>query len=302
MGVPSPRLPVTVELVQRDPRAVQLPAPAAFDAVRSVAYLPDGTLTTGSFLGDDNGFVHTDPACGTDTTPLRQPPTIGQWLGIDGGLCFCIPVPEEVRISRDLLRAHQQFPVLPNVSSAQGPNMASFASRLMQARRYLEQLTGVLEAADQTATGTLGRARAVVASDLRRRSVDAEAALAALISSEQVRLGLQQMTVDRGDVVAAFDAYEPHRDDSATVDGDLADLAVAAFTIARTGDRVAVHAPKGLVQFVALYRKRGGYVEADANGTTDPKIVETALVLWEPNTSSPYSRWPAALQAAHRLR
>jgi len=34
----------------------------------------------------------------------------------------------------------------------------------------------------------------------------------------------------------------------------------------------------------------------------DPKNIETALVLWEPNTQSPYSRWPAALRAAAKLR
>jgi len=271
--------------------------------ISDVGYLPtrdDNTYY--AFSVDSDGVVHADPNCSVNASPVSTVPTIGQWLGLEEDLCFCVPIPEEVLISRKLLRASQQFPVLPAVDTVTDTQITPVATRVMQARRFLSKLDTLVNDAERGGSTILCRARRSLAEELIVKSTRARLSIDMLIRQQPVIDALTYMTSDRTFVTAAFDAYRPHQEETATVDGDLADFATSAFTLAHTGERVAVCAPRGIVQFIALYRNGGGFVEADATTTHDLKVIETALVLWEPNTQSPYSRWPSALQAASKLR
>ena len=289
--------------MQRLPRPAAGPVPEAFLSIANVEYLPERDDNIAfSFYLDKDGLFHADKSCSVGSHLVSNSPTVGQWLGLDQDLCFCVPIPEEILISRNILRASQQFPSIPSDLGISEDNITSVASRIMQASRFLAKLDTLISEAEQGGTSVLCRARRSVSEDLAVRSTMIRLSINSLIHGQVVIDALTRSTVDRTIVTAAFDAYLPHLEETSSVDGDLADFATAAFTTARTGDRVAVQAPRGIVQFVALYRNGGGYVEADVNIDYDHKNTETALVLWEPNTQSPYSRWPAALQAATKLR
>jgi len=289
--------------MQRLPRPAVGPIPEAFLNISHVEYLPkrDDNIAF-SFFKDRDGLLHSDKSCSSGSAPVANIPTVGQWLGLEQDLCFCVPIPEEILIARNILRASQQFPNLPTIDGVTETNITSVASRVMQTRRFLVKLDTLISDAEQGGTSVLCRARRSVSEDLVVRSTSIRLSIDSLIRRQVVIDALTHSTGDRTLVTAAFDAYLPHPEETSSVDGDLADFATAAFTTARTGDRVAVRAPRGIVQFVALYRNGGGFVEADVNTDHDPKVTETALVLWEPNTTSTYSRWPAALQAAAKLR
>lgn len=97
-----------------------------------------------------------------------------------------------------------------------------------------------------------------------------------------------------------LDQYSVHHDH--TLDADLADAVVAAYTAVRHGSRVALRLPFGLAGFVAIHRNNGGFSEVDRDGQIPDDVLETAMVLWDPESQGPYRRWPAALQAARLLR
>lgn len=286
-------------MTQRIPRQANVPAPDAFTQIGHIAYQPVGSQN--SFVVDTSGVLHADHGCPNEPDVIETTPTFGQWLGLEQDLCFCVPVPEEIHLCRTLLRAHYQFPVLPKADNVTSDTVNSWASRIMHAHRTLLALEDLPSESDFRGGLLVESAGKEVAADVQRRAAASLEEIATLITSEPVVQALTKMTRDRDFVTAAFDEYIFHGDDTATLDGDLADLATAAFTVASSSGRIAVRAPKGLVQFIALYRNKGGFVEADSKIDTDPKTLETALVLWEPNTSSPYSRWPAAIRAAAQL-
>ena len=289
--------------MQRLPRPSVGNIPEPFLSISNIEYLPERDDNIAfSFYIDKDGLFHADKSCSLGSYHTSNFPTIGQWLGLEQDLCFCVPIPEEILISRNILRASQHFPNMPSDIGISEVNITSVASRVMQACRFLEKLDMLINEVEQGGISVLSRARRSVSEDLTVRCAMMRLSINSLISGESVIDALTRSTGDRAFVTAAFDAYFPHQEESSSVDGDLADFATAAFTTARTGDRVAVQAPRGIVQFIALYRNGGGYVEADVNIDYDPKNTETALVLWEPNTQSPYSRWPAALRAAAKLR
>jgi hypothetical protein len=129
---------------------------------------------------------------------------------------------------------------------------------------------------------------------------DACSRLDETLRSEQSRNILSAMTADHRMVCMALDQYQPHSDRS--LDADISDVVVAAFTTAQRGTRVALRLPFGLAGFVAIHRNPGGYSEVDRDASLPDDVLETALVLWEPDEGGAYRRWPAALEASRRLR
>ena len=290
-------------ILQRLPRPAAGPLPIAFLTISDLAYNPyDNDNLVSSFFEDINGTLHIDKSCSPGINSFSSIPSVAQWLGLEHNLCFCVPIPEEVLFSRNILRASLQFPNPPSVDNIDEANISSIASRVMRAMRFLSKLDTMIMGAELTGASLLCRASRSVSEDLIVRGAKVRLEIEEILSREVISDALIHSTGDRKIVTAAFDAYLPHLEETSSADGDLADFAIAVFKTARTESRVAVQAPRGIVQFIALYRNGGGFVEADVNVDHDSRITETALVLWEPNTHSPYSRWPAALQAAAKLR
>jgi hypothetical protein len=283
-------------------------APSAFEDIRTVHYRPDRWNLP--FLADANGVLHSESRCASDLKEVETLPTIGQWLGLDPALCFCVSSPADVIHARDMLRAYQQLPVLPPTNNLTATTIGSWAVRTMTARRQLEKFSPMnttvnvtnppLGATHSTST-FLSRASHQVAAELNRQVAHLKEQLNASLEAEEVRAALIERSPDRVIIIPALDNYQLHDDITASADGDLADVCAATFTYASTVERVAVRAPRGLVNFLALYRKGGGFVEADNDPDTEPAVVETALVLWEPDSTSAYGRWRDALAAAHKL-
>ena len=292
-------------------RAPSGPLPRGYETIRHDLYIPDGIRNIPGvypFGIDAEGVFHANPDCRTDITTPEPPikdslqgiaPSIGQWLGVDPGICFCVPVPDEVQRSRLVLRKLAQFPTLPD---PQRPvtvdNIGAFAQRLMHARRHIDQLPEEIADFTTVPVTPLEVANAAVLSDLLVRAAAFSAEIATLIHAPETGDVLHKATADRDEVVAALDSYQLHNKQSASLDGDLADLIALHYQVATTLERVALRAPRGLVHFVALHRRGMGYTEAHAEPEIETKALETALVLWEPDSTGAYRRWAHALNAA----
>lgn len=274
--------------------------PDAYRTVQDLHYVPAdlGGLDRCTLLVDDMGTFHYQHDCRADLQVTDRLPTVGEWLGATPGICFCVPVTDPIQDARTVTRLHYQFPTLPQkLTGTNTVAVAAFAQQLMRARRHLDKLPDQLQAITGGG-GILERATSHAVDELKERSLHTATQISELIEDPGTREHLDRLSPDNLPVLAALDNYQYHLEQTTSVDGDLADVATLVYGIARSGERVALRAPRGLVQFIALHRRGGGFTEADRNPVDDPKTIETALVLWEPDSSSSYRRWSAALEAA----
>jgi len=289
--------------VTRFEHPLSVPLPAAFEKIRNVAYQPSsGSLPLGShpFLVDVSGVLHNEPGCASGLTATTDAPSVAQWLGTVPAICFCVYTPGVVSYAREVLRVYQQLPSLPQFEQLNAQNIGSWASMTMTARRQLEKLSP-LPASAPKGSGVLGKAVLEVVAEVNDTVQSLRDRLKASLETDAVRSALTDRSSDKVVLIAALDEYQPHDEETASVDGDLADVCAAAFTYARAANRIAIRAPRGLVNFLAIYRRSGGFVEAANDPSLDPKVVETALVLWEPDSGSAYGQWRNAIAAALKL-
>jgi hypothetical protein len=121
-----------------------------------------------------------------------------------------------------------------------------------------------------------------------------------VVRSDASRALLISVTADLRPVTMALDNYLPQ--EGTTLDHDMSDAIVAAFTDARAQNRLAGRLPLGLAGYVSINRRPGGMTESVRGQSAPDDVLETALILWEPEGVGPYRRWSAALQAARLLR
>lgn len=283
---------------------------------------------------DETGRWH-QPGCGhlPDGRDVSASPSIGDILGPEVNLCDWVRLPDVWSQAAALLVAYAEFsqPELPQVQRPKPDDAAGWARAVMTRRRVLNELSARLRSWQDTHLGptpdgylTLDAAitsssdpahdlavvggccaacgvnRALVGRILTDLHESAAGRWQAVTRSEPSRRLLAAVTTDMRAVTMVLDQYSVHHDH--TLDADLADAVVAAYTAVRHGSRVALRLPFGLAGFVAIHRDNGGFSEVDRDGQIPDDVLETAMVLWDPESQGPYRRWPAALQAARLLR
>lgn len=296
---------------------------------------PDGCPSVRLARGMD-GTWHT-PGCGHDgeIDPGVVAPT-SVLLGLDGRLCQWAAIPPAYVQAGAIVRDYSQLETL-RVSDAARPSAedaAGWARAIMRQRRQLNQLSSHLrqwaelnvspEELDPSGTdstpgsdtdhpeaGSLGvpGVQCCASCSRYRRTLgsifaDLHTSLAGswqdMVRSDASRALLSAVTADRRPVTMALEHYQPRTDQS--IDGDVADAVVAAFTASRQGGRVALRLPLGLAGYIAIHRQPGGLSEVDRDASTPEDVLEIAMVLWEPDGQGPYRRWPDAVRAARLLR
>lgn len=282
-------------------RAPDRDIPAAIQSIRKQPYQPLSYQS--QLLIDTRGIYHSNNGCSTDLQPVSQPPTVGIWIGIDEGFCYCIKVPDEVSRARQLLRIAYQLPTPLPVSDPLTPgSVGKHAQRLMRLRRQLDTFSKLLGTIPRYSNSMLDQAVSNASSDLNEKMcLDAEI-LAEALQDFKLKDIFKSLFTDSVEVLAAFDNYQMHDEQSASIDGDITDVAAKAFRVAENGERIAVLAPRSLVRYMAIHRKSGGYTEAAEESNLHQSLIETALVLWDPDSPSEYNRWSVSLSAAKRLQ
>ena len=253
------------------------------------------------------------PGCGHETASPDELGTgapLEVLMGVQTGLCPWAGVPPLYTRAGELLR-DILGPAALVPSSSRQPNAddaAGWSRAVMTRRRELDAQRARLRIwledssigdGERCCAGCdrLVQILAELLTDVHSRACSR---LDESLRSEQSRNILSAVTADHRMVCMALDQYQPHSDRS--LDADISDTVVAAFTAAQRGTRVALRLPFGLAGFVAIHRNPGGYSEVDRDATPPDDVLETALVLWEPDEGGAYRRWPAALEASRRLR
>lgn len=226
-------------------------------------------------------------------------PPLTVLLGLTPGLCGCVTLSGAIGGAASLLNEYRSFPdPTPLPVSRRPDDTAHWARAMMGQRRRLSEFADRLRAwledtGDDAQLIDLGEGLLAVHSELVGRWQQH-------VQSEEARDLLRGLATSETEAVIALDQYRSHVDP--TLDGDIADCIVSAFTLCRTDTRVALRLPLALASFVALHRNPDGFTEADRDGSTPRDVVETALVLWSPDQEGPYRRWPQSLAAARLLR
>ncbi len=251
-------------------------------------------------------------------------------FGTEPGLCQWSVLPPHLLQAGEIVEACSKVEALhiPDTSRALPDAAAGWARAVMRQRRQLDRISSELrrwvgpdlalvitdvtpEDADDDHVGheRPGTDRCcgacddhlrVLASSLTELYTTLAGRWFDQVRGDRSREVLAAVTGDRRQVTMVLDQYRPHTDPS--LDADLADAVVASHAVVRHGTRVTLRVPFGLAGFVAIHRLPGGLSEVDRDPSIPDDVLETALVLWEPDGQGPYRRWPAAVAAARLLR